>query len=61
MCCLVFFRVAFSLPSNFCTPIGGIRVFSVLLGSFSFTFSFFQDALNDDVQHIDAFIKLKDL
>jgi hypothetical protein len=31
------------------------------LGSFSFTFSFFQDALNDDVQHIDAFIKLKDL
>jgi hypothetical protein len=48
----------FLLPLGFYIPIGGIRVLGVPLGSFSFTFFFLQDPLNDDVQHIYAFLRL---
>jgi hypothetical protein len=47
--------------SSLCTLIGGIRVLGVPLDSFSFTSSFFQDVLDDDVQHIDAFLRLGDV
>jgi hypothetical protein len=39
----------FSPTSRFCTPIEGIKVLGVPLGSFSFTSSFFQDALDNVV------------
>jgi hypothetical protein len=52
----------FSLPSSFYTPIGGIKVLGVPLGSLSFTsFFFFQEPLDDDVQHINVFPKLGDV
>ncbi len=47
--------------SNFCTPIEGIRILGVPLESFSFTSFFFQDVLDDDVQHINAFLRLGDV
>jgi hypothetical protein len=47
--------------SSLCTPIGGIRVLGVPLESHSFTSSFFQDVLDDDVQHINAFLILGDV
>jgi hypothetical protein len=51
----------FSPLSNFCTPNGGIRVLDVPLGSFSLTSSFLQEALDDDVQHINALPRLGDV
>jgi hypothetical protein len=42
-------------------PIGGIKVLGVPLESFSFTSFFFQDILDDDVQHIDVFLRLGDV
>ncbi len=55
MCCLVSFEIAFRVLASikYLFPTRGIRVLGVPLGSLSFIF-LFQDALNDDVQHIDA-------
>ncbi len=48
-------------PLGFYTLVGGIRVLNVFLRSFSFTSFFLQEALNDDIQHINAFHELGDL
>ncbi len=45
----------------FCTLIKGIRVLGVPLGSFSFTSSFLQDALDNDVHHFNVFSKSRDV
>jgi len=50
-------HLRFSLPSSLCTPIGGIRVLGVPLGSLSFMSFVFQNVLDNDVQHIDALFK----
>jgi hypothetical protein len=52
--------IRFSLPLSFYTPVGGIRVFGVPLESLSFIYFFPHEVLNDDVQHIDTLLKLKD-
>ncbi len=51
VCYMVFFNVVFRVFTslNLYTPIGGIKVLGVPLGSLSFISSFFQEALDDDV------------
>jgi len=60
--CVVWFPsrlpLRFLPPSSFYTPIKGIRVLGVLLGSISFTSYFLRDVLDYDVQHIDVFQRL---
>ncbi len=53
--------LGFLLLSSFCTLVKGIRVLGVPLGSFSFTSSFLKDALDNGIQHIDAFPMLGDV
>jgi hypothetical protein len=48
-------------PLGFYSLIGGIRVLGVPLRSLSFTSFFLQEALDNDVQHMDALLKLGDL
>ncbi len=51
----------FSPPLNLCIPIGGISILGVPLGFFSFTSSFLQDALDNDVHYIHALHRLGDV
>jgi hypothetical protein len=64
VCCFILglgLPLNFSPPLGFYTLVGGIRVLGVSLGSLSFTSFFLQEALDDDIQHIDAFHELGDL
>jgi hypothetical protein len=51
----------FNTPSQFTTPSKGIRVLGVPLGTSSFTSSFIKDAMLEDVQHVDLFLKMDDV
>jgi hypothetical protein len=53
--------LGFFLQLGFYTPIEGIRVLGVLLESLYFTSSLSKDALDDEVQHINAFPSLGDV
>ncbi len=59
--CATWFPSRFSPSLGFYIPTRGVRVLGVPLGSFSFIFSFFKEALDDDVQHIDALPRLGDV
>lgn len=64
VCCLILslgLPLNFSPPLSFYTFVRGIRVLGVPLGSLSFTSFFFHEALDDDIQHIDALHELRDL
>ncbi len=63
MCYLVSFRVGlnFFASIKFLYPYWGIKVLGVPLGSLSFTSFFLQEALDNDVQHMDALPKLEDV
>jgi hypothetical protein len=51
----------FDTPSLFNTPLEGIKVLGVPLGTSSFTSFFIKDVLLKDVWHVDLFTKMDDV
>lgn len=51
----------FSPPLGLCIPIGGINILVFSWDFFSFTYSFLQDALTNDVDYIHALPRLGDV
>jgi len=58
---LLGFPLGFSPPFGVYYPLNGIRVLGLPFGSASFSFSFLQVVLNEDVRHVETFLKLKDV
>jgi hypothetical protein len=64
VCCFILglgLPLSFSPPLGFYTLVEGIKVLGVSLGSLSFTSFFLKEALDDDIQHIDALHESGDL
>jgi len=55
------FPFGFSPHFGFCYPLNGIRVLGVPFGFASFSFSFLQVVLNEDVRHVKTFLGLKNV
>jgi hypothetical protein len=51
----------FVRPTKFYCPLSNIKILGVRCGSISFTHFFLQEALGEDVWHVDVFLKLKDI
>jgi hypothetical protein len=51
----------FKTPPQFNTPLKGIKVLGVPLGTSSFTSSFIKNALLKDVQHVNIILKMSDV
>jgi hypothetical protein len=51
----------FFLLIDFCCPLDDIKILGVPFGFASFISSFLQDVLNEDVHHVNALSKLKDV
>ncbi len=51
----------FDTPSQFSTPLEGIKVLGVPLGTSSFKSSFIKDTLLEDIQHVDILFRLGDV
>jgi hypothetical protein len=51
----------FTLALNFCCIINNIRILCDLFGLGFFSSLFLQEVLNEDVHHVDAFLKSKDV
>ncbi len=47
--------------TKFCCPLHGIMILGIPFGFTSFIFSFFQKVLNEDVKHVDMFLRLWDV
>jgi hypothetical protein len=53
--------LTFSPFVDFLCILDGIKVLDTLFGSIFFTSSFLQDALDEDVHHVDVFLRLGDV
>jgi hypothetical protein len=51
----------FTFALNFCCIINNIRILCDLFGFGFFSSLFLQEVLNEDVRHVDAFLKLRDV
>jgi hypothetical protein len=51
----------FNTQSQFTTPFEGIKILGVPLGTITFTSSFIKEALQQDVQHVDLFLRMGDV
>jgi hypothetical protein len=51
----------FNTPSQFTTPLEGIRFLGVPLGTSSFTSSFIKNALSEDVRHVNLLFRMNDV
>ncbi len=55
------FPLGLSPPFGFSYALNGIRVLSIPFGSNSLSFSFLQVMLNEDVWHVETFLRLRDV
>jgi hypothetical protein len=51
----------FAFLAGFCCPIDNIRIMGVLFGSNSFSSSFLQKALDENVHHVGVLPRLRDV
>ncbi len=55
------FPFGFSPPINFCCSLDNIKVLGIPFIFISFSLSFLQDTWDEDVRHVDALSRLRDV